>query len=98
MDFNLTPQEAAFRDEVRAFLDENLPPGGPRDAEVVADFQRKVREKRWVGFSWPEEVGGGGGSLMEQVILKEEMARRKAPPRRNTKARVAPHPEASRLW
>ena len=79
MDFNLTPQEAAFRDEVRAFLDENLPPGGPRDAEVVADFQRKVREKRWVGFSWPEEVGGGGGSLMEQVILKEEMAHHRAP-------------------
>jgi alkylation response protein AidB-like acyl-CoA dehydrogenase len=74
MDFDLTPEELAFRDEVRAFLDENLP---VRD---LREWTRKVREKRWVGFSWPKEVGGGGGTLMQQVILKEEMARRKAPP------------------
>jgi alkylation response protein AidB-like acyl-CoA dehydrogenase len=81
MDFNLTPEEEAFRAEVRAFLDENLPENANRlDPHFVVEWQRKVREKRWVGFSWPAEVGGGGGSLMEQVILKEEMARRKAPP------------------
>ena len=79
MDFHLSPEEEAFRDEVRAFLDENLP-GDEWSGEVVAAFQRKVREKRWVGFSWPKEVGGGGSSIMQQVILKEEMARRKAPP------------------
>jgi alkylation response protein AidB-like acyl-CoA dehydrogenase len=79
MDFNLSPQEEAFRDEVRAFLDENLPPESERDARFLADWTRKIRAKRWVGFSWPKEVGGGGGSLMEQVILKEEMARRRAP-------------------
>ena len=79
MDFNYTPEEEAFRDEVRAFLDENLPKDGARDMETVTEFQRKIREKRWVGFSWPKEIGGGGGSIMEQLILKEEMARRKAP-------------------
>lgn len=80
MDFDLTPEEEAFRDEVRAFLDENLPPEGERDAAFAREWQRKVREKRWVGFSWPRDVGGGGGGIMQQVILKEEMARRKAPP------------------
>jgi alkylation response protein AidB-like acyl-CoA dehydrogenase len=80
MDFDLTPEEEAFRDEVRAFLDENLPPADQRPPGFVGEWQRKVREKRWVGFSWPREVGGGGGSIMEQVVLKEEMARRKAPP------------------
>ncbi|MBW2270533.1 MAG: acyl-CoA dehydrogenase family protein [Deltaproteobacteria bacterium] len=79
MDFNLSPEEESFRDEVRAFLDENLPPKDERDFAAVAEFQRKVRERRWVGFSWPEEVGGGGGSVMQQVILKEEMAKRNAP-------------------
>ena len=74
MDFQLTTEEEAFRDEVRAFLDENLP------VTDGSEWLRKVREKRWVGFSWPEEVGGGGGSIMQQVILKEEMAKRKAPP------------------
>jgi alkylation response protein AidB-like acyl-CoA dehydrogenase len=66
---------------VRAFLDENLPPGtNISDPRFVAEWNRKVRAKRWVGFSWPREVGGGGGSIMQQVILKEEMAKRKAPP------------------
>ena len=80
MDFHLTPDEEAFRAEVRAFLDELLPPGAPTgDAKFLATWFRRVREKRWVGFSWPTEVGGGGGSIMQQVILKEEMAKRKAP-------------------
>ena len=80
MDFNLSREEEAFRAEVRAFLDEMLPPGTDRgDARWTGEWLRRVREKRWVGFSWPKEVGGGGGSIMEQVILKEEMAKRKAP-------------------
>jgi alkylation response protein AidB-like acyl-CoA dehydrogenase len=79
MDFNLSPDEEAFRQEVRTFLAENLGEG-ERDMATIAGFQKKVREKRWVGFSWPKEYGGGGGSIMEQVILKEEMAKAKAPP------------------
>jgi len=80
MDFHLTPEEEAFRAEVRAFLDANLPPGtNTADPKFQAEWNRKVREKRWVGFAWPKEVGGGGGTIMEQVILKEEMAKRKAP-------------------
>lgn len=79
MDFQLTESEEAFRDEVRAFLDENLPAEGQRGPGFAKEWSRKIRERRWVGFSWPEEVGGGGGSIMEQVILKDEMARRKAP-------------------
>jgi alkylation response protein AidB-like acyl-CoA dehydrogenase len=80
MDFNFTPEEEAFRAEVRRFLDENLPPEGERDFAFMAGWQQKVREKGWVGFSWPKQVGGGGGGIAEQVILKEEMSRRKAPP------------------
>jgi alkylation response protein AidB-like acyl-CoA dehydrogenase len=80
MNFDLSPEEEKFRDEVRAFLDENLPPESERGPNFLAEWSRKVREKRWVGFSWPKEVGGGGGSLMQQVILKEEMAKRHAPP------------------
>jgi alkylation response protein AidB-like acyl-CoA dehydrogenase len=81
MDFSFTPEEEKFRDEVRAFLEENLPDDANRnDPGFVAGWQKKIREKRWVGFSWPREVGGGGGSIMEQAILKEEMAKRKAPP------------------
>ena len=81
MDFKLSPSEEAFRDEVRAFLDESLPEGtNKNDFSFLAEWNRKVRAKRWVGFSWPKEVGGGGGSIIEQVVLKEEMSKRYAPP------------------
>jgi alkylation response protein AidB-like acyl-CoA dehydrogenase len=79
VDFELTSEEEAFREEVRRFLDENLPPPEQRSPSFEGEWQRKVREKRWVGFSWPADVGGGGGTIMEQVILKEEMSKRKAP-------------------
>jgi len=80
MDFKFSPEEEAFRDEVRAFLDANLPADANKnDFAFVAEWSRKVREKRWVGFSWPKEVGGGGGGIVEQVILKEEMSKRHAP-------------------
>jgi alkylation response protein AidB-like acyl-CoA dehydrogenase len=79
MDFQLSSEEEVFRDEVRAFLDENLPEGAERTPKLLAGWSKKIREKRWVGFSWPKDVGGGGGSIMEQVILKDEMAKRKAP-------------------
>ena len=79
MDFKLSPEEEAFRQEVVDFLDENLPAGEQRGLEFGAKWNEKVREKGWVGFSWPKEVGGGGGGLMQQVILKDEMAKRHAP-------------------
>lgn len=81
MDFNLSPVEEAFRQQVRDFLEEHLPPRHERPKNYVKKvWLPKVREKRWVGFSWPKEVGGGGGSVMQQAILKEEMTRAKAPP------------------
>ncbi len=79
MDFNLSPDEESFRAEVCAFLDENLVPENERTPEFMQTWLRKIRAKRWVGFSWPKEVGGGGGSIMEQVILKDEMSKRRAP-------------------
>jgi len=80
MDFKLTTQEEAFRDEVRAFIRENLSPKARKDPAFLAKWLKAVREKRWVGFSWPSEYGGGGGGIMEQVILKEEMSKAGAPP------------------
>lgn len=79
MDFEFSAEEEAFRAEVREFLDANLPPADRRGPAFPVEWNKKVREKGWVGFSWPKEVGGGGGGIMEQVILKDEMAQRRAP-------------------
>jgi alkylation response protein AidB-like acyl-CoA dehydrogenase len=77
MDFDFTPEDEAFRVEVRDFIKKYLPKKGK--PEELVEWQRQAREKRYVGFSWPKQVGGGGGTLSQQVILKEELARVKAP-------------------
>ena len=80
MDFDFTLEEQAFRAEIRDFLAENLPPRAERGRDFMGKWLKQVRDKRWVGFSWPEEYGGGAGSLTKQAILKEEMALAGAPP------------------
>ncbi len=80
MDFDFSPEEEAFRQEVRRFIAENHPGSDQPDAVALERWNRKLVEKRWIGFSWPKEAGGGGGSVIEQFILKEEMSAAKAPP------------------
>jgi len=79
MDFDFTPEEEAFRAEVRAFLAEHLPPPEQRGPDFADAWLRAVRAKRYVGFAWPREVGGGGGGLVQQFILKDEMVQANAP-------------------
>jgi alkylation response protein AidB-like acyl-CoA dehydrogenase len=83
MDLTLTPEEEAFRDEVRSWLAENHPGPEPDGEEPKFLFrrawQRKMHDAGWAGISWPKEFGGRGASLIEQAIFSEEMARSKAP-------------------
>ncbi|MDQ3933503.1 MAG: acyl-CoA dehydrogenase family protein [Actinomycetota bacterium] len=87
MDLTLSPQEQAFRDELRAWIEENHPgeepPGDEAGFEFRRQWQRKLAENRWAGLSWPEEYGGRGATLVEQAIFNEEMARAKAPSQAN---------------
>ena len=92
MDLNLTPQELAFRDEVRNWLAANVPKDWekhrleddmPQRFEFLRAWQKRVYEAGWAGISWPKEYGGRGATLMEQVIFTEEMARAGAPPLAN---------------
>ena len=87
MDFSFTPEQEAFRAELRAFLEGALAAravGSPAATErdvVEADrrFQRQLFEAGYGGLSWPREYGGRGASLIEQIIFMEETARAKAP-------------------
>jgi alkylation response protein AidB-like acyl-CoA dehydrogenase len=83
VDLTLTPEEAAFRDEVRAWLESNHPGPEPEGEEAKFEFrrdwQRRLYDAGWAGISWPKEYGGRGATLIEQAIFSEEMARAKAP-------------------
>jgi alkylation response protein AidB-like acyl-CoA dehydrogenase len=80
MDFDLSPQEEKFRDEVQQFIKDNMKEEGVSEfASFGGDWNKKAREKGYVGFSWPKDVGGGGGTIMEQAILKQEMGKARAP-------------------
>jgi alkylation response protein AidB-like acyl-CoA dehydrogenase len=92
MDLNLTPQEATFRDELRAWLAANVP--ADWEARRLRDtmehrfaflraWQKRVYDAGWAGVAWPKAYGGRGASLMEQVIFTQEMARAGAPPLAN---------------
>ena len=79
MQLQLTAAQRSFRDEVREFLAANLPPAEERGPGFILEWWKMVREKRWIGFSWPTEVTGGGASVMQQFILKEELLAAEAP-------------------
>ncbi len=87
MDYAFTPEQEAFREEVRDFLRDSLPPDwAPVDAfdEETAEFGRvflreKLAPKKWAAPAWPEEYGGLGLGLWEQVVFNEEIAYRGAP-------------------
>jgi alkylation response protein AidB-like acyl-CoA dehydrogenase len=83
MDLTLSQAEEEFRDELRAWLQENNPgrePAGDDAAfEFRRDWQRKLHEAGWAGVAWPKEYGGRGATLVEQAIFNEEIARSRAP-------------------
>jgi alkylation response protein AidB-like acyl-CoA dehydrogenase len=88
VDFRDTPEQAAFREELRAWLDEHLPDelrghrgGGARfDGPEIRQWSRALHDGGWVGISWPAEYGGRGLSPRFQAIYLEEEARAEAPP------------------
>jgi alkylation response protein AidB-like acyl-CoA dehydrogenase len=90
MDFAFTPEQHAFRSELRTWLAANVPAearqrrhlqpqASPADLAFLKQWQRKCFEGGWTGLSWPKEYGGRGASLVERMIFDEEMAAHQAP-------------------
>jgi alkylation response protein AidB-like acyl-CoA dehydrogenase len=79
-----SPAEAEFRNEVRTWLEANLPVAlrgravRPPPAELMP-WYRTLARKGWVAPHWPKQYGGMGATLNEQIIMTEELARVGAP-------------------
>lgn len=93
MDFNFSPEDEAFRKELRTWLDANLPKNHRKtdfSIEFFADeegenwdkrvaWHRKMHAAGWVAIQYPREYGGRSASLTQQQIYNDELARTGAP-------------------
>ena len=91
MDLTESPEDRAFRAEIREWLGDHLTGewaelrglGGPGREHEVHDerlaWNRHLAAHGWTCVGWPEEHGGRGLSLWQQVIFHEEYARADAP-------------------
>ncbi len=84
MDFNDTPEEAAYRETARAWLAANTPKrsrgaaselDGPSDMAESRSWQRKKADAGYACITWPKEWGGGGGASWQAVIFGQEEGR-----------------------
>ena len=82
MDLAFTPEEQAFRDEirtwVRAILPEDIAHKVRNDLHLTRDdLQRWAKilgKKGWLGYGWPTEFGGPGWSAVQKHLFEEECA------------------------
>ena len=84
MDLALTPEEEAFGEEARRWLQANVEvPAGFRSLDEEFEWGRRWQARlaadRWVGIHWPEEYGGRGATPVQVAIFNMEYARSKAP-------------------
>jgi len=90
MDFTWTPEQDAYRMDVRRWLEANRPPALARgeDPEAGGDdavwerlkaWHKKLYHAGWAGLTWPKEYGGRGATFIEQVIFQQELGRLNLP-------------------
>lgn len=94
MNFEFTVEQERFRQEVRAFLDTELPPGwvgylggttgdhvvdSSDSWQVFKDIARKLGNRGWLSLFWPKEYDGESCSHADYLIFLEEIARRGSP-------------------
>jgi len=87
MDLSFTPEEQKFREDIRAWVKENLPQDISHKVHNALeltrdDLQRWAKilgKKGWLGYGWPKEFGGPGWTAVEKHLFEEEAALAGAP-------------------
>ena len=83
MNLDFSPEDLAFREQVRRFIAENYPPelrgrqdeGEQLGREDFLSWHRTLARQGWVAPAWPVEYGGPGWSAVQRFIFSEELAR-----------------------
>ncbi len=87
MDLSFTPEEIAFRDEIRAFFADEYPDdirakvnrGIRLDKDDHVRWQKILAKHGYMGVNWPVEYGGTGWSPVQKYLFATEMANANAP-------------------
>lgn len=84
MNLEFSPEDLAFQEEARTWLEENRPteerpPDWPDARDYDVAWQKTQFEAGWAGISWPVEWGGRNLSLLQQLLWYQEYARAHAP-------------------
>ncbi|MFO0685680.1 MAG: acyl-CoA dehydrogenase family protein [Sandaracinus sp.] len=87
MDLSFTPEQEAFRAEVRAFIEKEMPANikkkadddGHFEMDEVMEWHRVLARKGWIAPHWPKEVGGTGWDAAQRFLFGEELERSGAP-------------------
>src|SRR6516225_11457939 len=89
MDFDFSPEQRAFEQQVIAFLDEHDDPDifdvtRENMAQIVDTpkrraFMRELGERGWLGLTWPKQYGGSEGEGVYEYLLNEALAARGGP-------------------
>jgi alkylation response protein AidB-like acyl-CoA dehydrogenase len=87
MDLSFTPEQEAFRNEVREFLETEMPAHIKAKAEVdghfemdeVTEWHRILYRKGWVAPHWPKDLGGPGWDAAQRFLFGEELEKSGAP-------------------
>src|SRR6266852_3061195 len=89
MDFDFSPEQVAFKDDVERFIDENDDPEvfdltRENMAQIVDTpkrraLMRKAADRGWLGITWPKEWGGQEGQGVYEYLLNEALAARGGP-------------------
>jgi alkylation response protein AidB-like acyl-CoA dehydrogenase len=83
MDFAFTPEQDAFRAEIRDFLSEEMATRSPVEDGWITGFSREFSQKLgargWIGLTWPKQYGGQEKTYLDRLILTEELLRAGAP-------------------
>ena len=87
MDLRFTPEEEAFRAEVRAFVAEHLPPTSAHKVRhglqltkaEMEGWHAILQSRGWLANHWPKEYGGPGWTAVQKFIFETECAQAHAP-------------------
>jgi alkylation response protein AidB-like acyl-CoA dehydrogenase len=88
MDLDYSPDERAFRDQVRAWLRDHVPAAmrdkvvryAPLDRDDLVGWHRILADQGWIAPAWPTEWGGTGWTVVQRYIFEEECGYAGTPP------------------